>query len=145
MSRDFSRIGFEDFRRMAKDPGLSMYERIGFPDSYRKGYEQHIFEDILAKLPRLRGPAAAVLDIGPGCSELPGHLVATCRNAGHQLELIDSEEMLSQLPDDAGIRKTPAIFPNCPELLERLRGKVDCILNALFAGTRWAMPSGRYP
>ena len=32
----FSDITYDDFRRFAKDSGLSRYEKIGFPDSYRE-------------------------------------------------------------------------------------------------------------
>jgi hypothetical protein len=36
----FSKLGFDDFRKMAGDSSLSRYEKIGFPDEYRKGKEQ---------------------------------------------------------------------------------------------------------
>jgi hypothetical protein len=51
--KKFLDIGFEDFRRMAQDESLSQYEKIGFPDEYRKGNEQAIFDDILSKLDNL--------------------------------------------------------------------------------------------
>ena len=49
----FSSISYEDFRRLAKDESLSKYERIGFPDAYRSGFEEAIYADILAKLSNL--------------------------------------------------------------------------------------------
>jgi hypothetical protein len=42
-------LNFERFRQLARNPNLSQHERIGFPDSYRQGYEKTIFEDLLAK------------------------------------------------------------------------------------------------
>ena len=40
----FAHLDFDSFRDMASDPSLSMYEKIGFPDSYRQGYEKAISE-----------------------------------------------------------------------------------------------------
>lgn len=53
MTIDFSNLGFDDFRRMALDNTLSQNEKIGFPDSYRQGFEERIFEDINKKLTNL--------------------------------------------------------------------------------------------
>jgi len=54
-------LTFDDFRRLATDATLSPYEKIGFPDEYREGYEAAIFADIVAKLAPLdrRGPGGA--------------------------------------------------------------------------------------
>lgn len=127
-SNPFVNIGFEDFRRLAQDPKLSKYERIGFPDNYRAGHEDDIFADIRSKLTHLDANSQLVLDIGPGCSDLPIMLIEHCRARGHRLHLIDSAEMLALLPDDNFITKTPALYPNCPETIEALYGKVDVIL-----------------
>ena len=66
----FASLTFNDFRRMAEDDSLSIYEKIGFPNSYREGKEELIFDDIEAKLPSLSGRDKIVLDIdaqsGPG-------------------------------------------------------------------------------
>lgn len=124
----FLNIGFEDFRRLANDNSLSKYERIGFPDSYRKGFEADIFLDILQKLPRLESMNRCVFDIGPGCSDLPVMLVDFCREREHKLVLIDSKEMLDLLPGEPFIEKVPALYPNCPELIGRYKGAVDVIV-----------------
>lgn len=124
----FVNIGFEDFRRFAMDPSLSKYERIGFPDSYRSGHEAAIFKDICGKLSHLSRDKLNVMDIGPGCSDLPLMLIDLCRDKGHSLTLIDSAEMLSLLPAHPLIHKEAALFPQCPELLERNRSQVDVIL-----------------
>lgn len=129
--KDFSRfanLGFADFQRMAADPTLSRYEKIGFPDSYREGMESAIHDDIMAKLPALRRDGAVVLDIGPGCSDLPRMIMANAVKRRQQLHLVDSAEMLQLLPDVEGVFKTAAFYPDCPDLLQALAEKVDVIL-----------------
>lgn len=124
----FSNIAFEDFRRLARDDSLSKYERIGFPDSYRAGFEGAIFSDICGKLSNLGRNHCQVLDIGPGCSDLPVLLINHCRENDHSLTLIDSAEMLNHLPNELFIEKVPALYPNCPDVISKLEGKVDVIL-----------------
>ena len=127
-SHRFTNLGFEDFRKLACDPQLSPYEKIGFPDTYRAGHETEIFRDICRKLSHLERPAQRVLDIGPGCSGLPKQLIAYCRKQRSPLHLIDSAEMLAHLPDDEGVFKHPGIFPNCPEFLAAHQEQLDVIL-----------------
>jgi hypothetical protein len=124
----FANIAFEDFRRLAREEGLSMYERIGFPDGYRKGHEAAIFEDIRYKLTNLDRASATVVDIGPGCTDLPRALIDLCRRQQHALTLIDSAEMLALLPDGPRIAKLAAMYPNCTDALKPLLGRVDVIL-----------------
>ena len=127
-TKKFEGITFEDFKRFATDETLSKYERIGFPNSYRQGQEAEIFSDIHRKLPNLDAIDRLVLDIGPGCSDLPMMLIDLCRAKNHCLHLIDSAEMLALLPDDSFITKTAALYPNCSDVIEALHGKVDVIL-----------------
>lgn len=124
----FANLGFEDFRKLAKDESLSKYERIGFPDNYRSGKEESIFRDITAKLTLLDQEGKTVLDIGPGCSDLPRILISQCESKKHSLILIDAPEMLEQLPDKPCVEKVAAFYPDCPQLVEKLVGKVDAIL-----------------
>lgn len=126
--KKFADLSFDDFRRMAGDDTLSQYERIGFPDSYREGKEEAIFDDITSKLPALSGQGKVVLDVGPGCSGLPFMLAELCRRQGHTLLLVDSEEMLARLPDEPFVRKFPAYYPRCEELFAEYAGKVDVLL-----------------
>jgi SAM-dependent methyltransferase len=107
----FERLTFADFRRMAADDSLSRYEKIGFPDSYREGAEEAIFADIVAKLPALAAEGKRVLDIGPGCSGLPRLLLDLCARNGHDVVLVDSPEMLAQLPDAPHVAKVAGAFP----------------------------------
>lgn len=124
----FAKLGFEDFRRLASDPSLSAYEKIGFPDSYRAGHEPEIFADIVAKLPALSREGSTVLDIGPGCSDVPRMLIDHVARLHQHLYLVDSAEMLAQLPEVEDVVKVPAFYPECPELLKRLDAKVDAVI-----------------
>lgn len=124
----FGNLGYEDFRRLATEESFSKYERIGFPDSYREGYEETIFSDIRSKLTNLENQGCHVLEIGPGCSDLPGMLINLCREKNHTLTLIDSAEMLGHLPQESFIEKIAALYPNCLEAISKLQGKVDVIL-----------------
>lgn len=126
--KKFADLSFDDFRRMAGDDSLSQYERIGFPDSYRAGKEEAIFDDITSKLPALAGRGKVVLDVGPGCSGLPFMLVELCRRQGHTLLLVDSAEMLARLPDEPFVRKFPAYYPRCEELFAEYGAGVDVLL-----------------
>ncbi len=126
----FTNIGFEDFRKLAKDKTLSKYERIGFPDSYREGKEEQIFQDVLKKLPVLGESGKTVLDLGPGCSDLPALLIQHCAKHGHKLLLVDSQEMLDHLslPQGADAELFAGFFPACDKLLDVYAKKVDAII-----------------
>ena len=127
--RRFAELTFDDFRALAQDVSLSPYEKIGFPDEYREGYEQAIFADIEAKLPPLaKGSERVVLDIGPGCSELPAMIRERCEQNRHTLLLVDSEEMLAHHADAERVRKFAGRFPDCAALFEEYAGRVDAII-----------------
>lgn len=129
LNKRFTSLSYASFRELAQRTDLSPYERIGFPDAYREGYEDAIFRDILRKLPLLEQDNRTVLDIGPGCSGLPRMLIEHCQARGHKLVLVDSPEMLAHLPDSQGVVKVPGMFPtNSAEVL-RQAGYVDVILS----------------
>lgn len=109
----FANLTYEDFRKLANDKTLSRYEKIGFPDDYRSGFETNIFQDICAKLPALGQENKNILDIGPGCSDLPNIIIRHCSARNHKLTLVDSKEMLAHLPDDRNIFKIDGPFPKC--------------------------------
>ena len=125
---DFSKIGFDDFRRFASDSNMSPYEKIGFPNFYREGAEAEIFDDICSKLLPLNRSGCRVLDIGPGCSDLPRMLIEKCVANEHELHLVDSEEMLALLPDLPLIKKVAAKYPDCPAEIAEWTGRIDAIL-----------------
>ena len=124
-------LDYEGFRKLAVDDRLSPHEKIGFPPAYRDGFEEVIFDDILTKLPRLASDEGlSVVDIGPGCAGLPRRLIELCGQRGHRLLLIDSPEMLAQLPDAPGVvTKCPGLFPRNAEVaMRRLGGPADAVL-----------------
>lgn len=124
----FTDLTYEDFKKLANDESLSKYEKIGFPNQYREGKEELIFADIQCKLTNLANKAQKVLDIGPGCSDLPVFLMALCKDRQHELLLVDSIEMLSQLPDQSHVRKYIGTFPNAIDDFDYLKGRLDVIL-----------------
>lgn len=128
-SDKFKNLNFESFRKLAKDENLSPHEKIGFPDSYRQGKEVGIFNDIKLKIPNLERSGQTVIDIGPGCGDLAFLLIEHCLKNQNTLVLIDSEEMLRHLPDEKGLIKIPAYYPDeCTALLEEYTGKADIVL-----------------
>ena len=129
MSNQFESLNYDDFRRMALDKGLSSNEKIGFPENYRQGYGEAIYRDILNKLPNLNKKNCSVLDIGPGCSELPQLMIQRSRKYNQKLILVDSKEMLSLLPDeDSLLQKISGFYPDCHQELIDMGLKFDVIL-----------------
>lgn len=128
-NKRFENLSFDDFKMLACDQSLTQYERIGFPDSYRKGFEEKIFADIVGKLTNLISRKKRVLDIGPGCSDLPKLLINNCQDNDHILWLIDSKEMLTHLPDLSFINKIPGFYPTeCSNFIDSMRGTLDVII-----------------
>lgn len=123
-------LDYEGFRKLALEPGLSAHEKIGFPDSYREGFEPAILADILAKLPRLASDEGlSVVDIGPGCAALPRMLIDLCRDRRHTITLVDSPEMLALLPDVDGVtRKAPGLFPKNAAAVAAASGPADALI-----------------
>ena len=125
----FQNLTFEDFRKFATDDTLSKYEKIGFPDAYRAGKEEAIFQDILQKLTPLSRHKQLILDVGPGCSDLPHMIIRQCETHDHQLLMIDSQEVLDQLPDRPFITKISGHYPDGYDaLFNKYSGGVDGIL-----------------
>jgi 2-polyprenyl-3-methyl-5-hydroxy-6-metoxy-1,4-benzoquinol methylase len=118
-SNPFDGLTFDRFRELAAQEGLSRHEKVGFPDAYREGRERLIFEDMLGKLRALRRTGLRVLEIGPGCADVPRHLIAHCAQKEHLLHLADSAEMLAHLPDASHVTKWCGAFPGAT--YERMR------------------------
>lgn len=122
-------LTFEGFRALAQNPHLTANERIGFPDAYRSGFDEAILRDIVTKLPILMGNRATIVDIGPGCAALPHRLIDLCRERDHRLILIDSEEMLGQLPEVTDVTiKIAGAFPGVQDLIREKVGQADAII-----------------
>jgi 2-polyprenyl-3-methyl-5-hydroxy-6-metoxy-1,4-benzoquinol methylase len=127
-SARFENLRVDDFERMALDPSLSAHEKIGFPDSYREGFEDTIYRDIRSKLSRLDLVGAQVLDIGPGCAGLPRKLIEDCASRSQTLVLVDVEAMLSQLPSPPHVRKIAGTYPACRDAVPVSGAGFDAIL-----------------
>lgn len=121
-------FGFDDFRRMAADGSLSLHGKVGFPDSYREGYERAIHADIVRKVPALAREGSVVVEIGAGCAGLPRMRMDDALSCRHELYLVDSAEMLALLPDAAGVTKVAAAWPDCAQLRDRLAERVDAVV-----------------
>ncbi|NDF13293.1 MAG: SAM-dependent methyltransferase [Proteobacteria bacterium] len=125
----FANLSFDDFRKLASDPTLSRHEKVGFPDSYRQGKEGEIFRDMCGKISNLSLPGKNVMEIGPGCSELPVMLAKRCETNASRLIFVDSEEMLELLPLAGHITRYAGTFPSAlGEDIEEWAGKIDVII-----------------
>lgn len=126
---NYDGYNYKKFQELAQKQGLSKYEKIGFPDNYRQGREEFIFQDILSKLPLLRQRRGlTVLDIGPGCSDLQTYVSDLCRDNGHTLFLSDSAEMLRLIADQPHQIKIPGLFPETADTLQAQCGGFDVVL-----------------
>jgi hypothetical protein len=124
----FENLDYEAFKQMAVDSSLLPHEKVGFPDAYRNGKEPLIWQDMLNKLSNLAVPNKWILDIGPGCSDLPRFLSNEAGRLNSRVIFCDSKEMLAQLPDGAGIEKIEGPFPECWQSLQQHRSCLDVII-----------------
>ncbi len=124
----FDNLTFEKFRELAASDQLSHHEKVGFPNEYREGKEESIFADMRDKLPDLDKAEKTILEIGPGCSQLPVMLAELSAKKRHRIHFVDSEEMLRLLPAGDHIQKWPARYPVVSGMFEQLAGKVDVII-----------------
>lgn len=129
MKKDFSTLTFDDFRALAVDSSLTRHEKVGFPTEYREGKEVGIFQDIVQKVPSLSRAQSTVMEIGPGCSELPLMLIRHCQLKNSDVIFVDNEEMLAQLPNEPRISKYAGPFPEAIRTqAARLAGSIDTII-----------------
>jgi ubiquinone/menaquinone biosynthesis C-methylase UbiE len=125
----FANIGYQNFKQFAADDTLTLHEKIGFPNAYRENKEEVILKDILSKLTHLNKTHKTIVDIGAGCGQLTLDLIEHCQTHHHRLIMIDSEEMLSNLPDVECVVKMPGCFPfEMMDQLDVLRGSIDAVL-----------------
>jgi len=125
----FEDLRFDDFRMRARDPSLSRHEKVGFPNDYREGKEDCIFDDVFRKVKNLKENNKTILEIGPGCSQIPIKLAEICRQNDNKLIYVDSKEMLDHLPDAPHIHKYYGAFPGAlGNDMSTLAGKIDAII-----------------
>lgn len=125
--KKFSDMSYEAFRQKAKDSDLSIYEKIGFPNTYRADFEKNIFLNIKDKL-LLDDENKTIIDIGCGCSEIPYMLASLSKNKKHRLVLCDSKEMFSNIPDIKAYDKIEGRFPLNIEKFEKYMHKADAVI-----------------
>jgi 2-polyprenyl-3-methyl-5-hydroxy-6-metoxy-1,4-benzoquinol methylase len=124
-----ARLRYEDFKALASEEGLSPHERIGFPDAYREGKEEAILADLRSKASGLDVPCSAVVDIGCGCGALAQRLIGYCSQMSHSLVIVDSAEVLAQLPDLPNVSKVAGRFPQeSGPALAHLSGQADVVI-----------------
>ena len=128
MPNIFSNLDFDKFKDLATDHRLSRHEKVGFPNEYREGKEEIIFRDICSKISQLQGERNTILEIGPGCSNLPILLADLCKQKNSNIIFVDSSEMLALLPDLNHIEKVSGYYPDLPNFFEEYAGKIDAIL-----------------
>lgn len=138
----YQNITYDDFKRLAQDTTLSSYQKIGTPDAYRAGKDELIWNDIRSKLTNLNKEGQTVLDLGPGCSELPKLVVEHCSRTKSDLILCDSAEMLGALSPPKEVTCLIGPFPDCWADFEQYRGKIDVlicysVLHYVFIESRW--------
>ncbi len=125
----FGELTYDDFRRLAADPSLSPAEKIGFPGDYRAGHEEAIFADIRGRLPVLDDDGGLLVDIGCGCTDLPGLLAHHVAARGSEIVLIDSDEMLGALSADVPGRRVAGRWPALPALRAELAGQATAVVS----------------
>ena len=121
-------LTFEDFKKKGTKKNLTSNERIDFPNKYRDGFDKIILDDILSKLPSLNHEDSTFLDIGIGCGSLGLFLFNHCQDKSIKTDLIDSFEMLNQLPSDKKIKKHNFFFPDCKNFIKKHLNHYDSIL-----------------
>jgi hypothetical protein len=124
----FENLSYEKFKQLALDSSLTACEKVGFPNAYRQGKEDLVWQDIKRKLTNLSLADQLIVDIGPGCSDVPRFLLAEAKATNSRVILCDSQEMLSLLPDGFKIEKIEGPFPACCPEFGQYVGKVNVIL-----------------
>jgi hypothetical protein len=124
----FQNLTYDDFKRLAQDSSLSCHEKVGFPDVYRKGKEELVWQDILNKMPNLQKQKQVICDIGPGCSLLPQMIIDHASKRNSSLIFCDSSEMLEALSPPPAVARIVGPFPQCWSDIEKHAGTVDVLI-----------------
>ena len=120
--------GFDAFRQRARADNMSDNEKAGFPEWARSGRSETILRDIEAKVPAFAASGSCLLDIGIGLGDLGRHIINRAVERQQRLTLIDSGEVLCQLPDHSLLTKIEGPYPNGIATLAAL-GPFDGILS----------------
>ena len=117
---------FDYYKEKATDSSLTDTEKCG---RYlkQKDDELNIFEDVCSKLSALTEKDTLIIDIGCGCSDPVKRLIENSQTYKNNLVLVDSEEMLSLLPNLDNITKVNTHFPD-QSFVEAYQNKADAII-----------------
>jgi 2-polyprenyl-3-methyl-5-hydroxy-6-metoxy-1,4-benzoquinol methylase len=121
-------LSFEDYKRLAQSDHLTDYQKVGFESAHREEQEVNIFPDIASKVSNLSKPSVTVMDIGCGCSKPVRSLVKHTKESNQRLILVDSAEMLANLPDEEHVVKCSHEFPRNEEFLRTYESRVDVVI-----------------
>lgn len=108
---NYKNLTYDGFKDLVSRTDVSDYEKIGFPEGYRKGKSGTILKNILQNCQNFNKKNSNILEIGPGFGELSSTLLSHSDALDHRVCLIDSHEILSQIPDKDFITKIPGPFP----------------------------------
>lgn len=121
-------LSFEDYKKLAQSDELADYQKVGFQLAHRGEREANIFQDFVSKIPNLSRPSINIIDIGCGCSKPARSLIQHAKENNQNLTLIDSAEMLSNLPDEDHLLKASQQFPHDEEFLRSHLSKFDIVI-----------------
>ncbi len=121
-------LTFDDFRRKARDEKLRAFEKVGRAQIHvgPENKEKNIVPDVRDKLDIQ--PGGVICDIGCGCSTPARDLIDFARVNKNPLILIDSKEMLDQLPDESFLEKISCEFPICSDFIEEYKDGIDYVI-----------------
>lgn len=117
---------FDYYKKTSKDSNLTTTEKCGRYFNQIDD-ELNIFDDIYSKLPALTRENSLIIDIGCGCSEPVKKLIENSHIYKNNLVLVDSDEMLSLLPEAENITKVGVQFPD-ESFVETYQNKADAII-----------------
>lgn len=122
-------LNYERFIFLAQNKNISQNERIGFPDSYRQGFEEAICNDIIRKFDNILHQNGYILDIGCGASPLTYMLLTIFKKHKLNVTLVDSAAMLDHINDEDNVHKIVGLFPkNSNKIKETFPNGYDYIL-----------------
>ncbi len=125
----FTDLNYEKFKELAVNKSLDNIEKVGFPIEYREGKEKLIVDDIVTKLDLKGKKEKTICDIGCGCSNLTLMLIEYCKENKHKLILIDSKEMLDNLPNYDFVEKISGYYPKtCDGFINKNIQQIDYII-----------------
>lgn len=125
---DYKNLTFDKFKKLAESNDISVHQKVGFPDSYRLGAEESILEDIINKCESLTLRGGIILEIGPGCSDLPLKIEKYGLEHGKKTIFIDSFEMLKELKCSDESLKIAGCFPEIPNFIQEFKASIQSII-----------------